>query len=64
MHHHQVSTVMVTDPQSAASTGQPNSQKSWTQQAGDMMSGNQNENQESLMDKAKNALGGNNNNQA
>lgn len=56
--------MMVTDPQSAASTGQPNSQKSWTQQAGDMMSGNQNENQESLMDKAKNALGGNNNNQA
>lgn len=44
-------------PQSAASTAQPESQKSYTQQAGDMLSGNKNDNQESLMDKAKNTFG-------
>ncbi|KAL7424510.1 hypothetical protein Q5752_000194 [Cryptotrichosporon argae] len=42
---------------SAASTGQPESQKSWTQQAGDAVSGNKNDNQESLMGRAKDALG-------
>ncbi|KAK1922302.1 heat shock protein 9/12-domain-containing protein [Papiliotrema laurentii] len=42
---------------SAASTAQPESQKSYTQQAGDMLSGNKNDNQESLMDKAKNTFG-------
>ncbi|KAF8979312.1 heat shock protein 9/12-domain-containing protein [Cyathus striatus] len=42
---------------SAASTFQPNSQKSTTQQAGDTLSGNKNDNQESLLDKTKNAMG-------
>ncbi|KAI0355719.1 hypothetical protein OH77DRAFT_1424663 [Trametes cingulata] len=42
---------------SVASTMQPQSEKSTTQQMGDSMSGNSNENQESMMDKAKNALG-------
>ncbi|KIL69883.1 hypothetical protein M378DRAFT_69288 [Amanita muscaria Koide BX008] len=42
---------------SVASTMQPESEKSTTQQMGDTMSGNSNENQESLMDKAKNAMG-------
>ncbi|KAI0630209.1 heat shock protein 9/12-domain-containing protein [Trametes polyzona] len=42
---------------SLASTVQPQSEKSTTQQMGDSLSGNSNENQESLMDKAKNALG-------
>ncbi|KZT28993.1 hypothetical protein NEOLEDRAFT_689267 [Neolentinus lepideus HHB14362 ss-1] len=48
---------------SAASTVQPQSEKSYTQKAGDTLSGNSNNNQESLLDKAKNAvgLGGNNN---
>ena len=38
---------------SAASTAQPQDQKSYTQQAGDAISGNQNENSGSLMDSAK-----------
>ncbi|TRM62603.1 heat shock protein 9/12-domain-containing protein [Schizophyllum amplum] len=42
---------------SLASTMQPNDQKSGTQRAGDAMSGNSNENQDSLLDKAKNAMG-------
>ncbi|KAF9527002.1 heat shock protein 9/12-domain-containing protein [Crepidotus variabilis] len=42
---------------SAASTVEPNSQKSTGQRAGDTLSGNQNENSESLVDKAKNAVG-------
>ncbi|KIJ67797.1 hypothetical protein HYDPIDRAFT_107294, partial [Hydnomerulius pinastri MD-312] len=42
---------------SAASTLQPQSEKSNTQKAGDTVSGNSNENQESLVDKAKNAMG-------
>ncbi|TFK42435.1 heat shock protein 9/12-domain-containing protein [Crucibulum laeve] len=42
---------------SAASTVQPNSHKSATQQVGDSVSGNQNHNQESILDKAKNAVG-------
>ncbi|KAF7323119.1 hypothetical protein HMN09_00092100 [Mycena chlorophos] len=42
---------------SAASTVQPNSHKSTAQQAGDAVSGNQNHNDESLMQKAKNAVG-------
>ncbi|KAF8637402.1 hypothetical protein AX17_002897 [Amanita inopinata Kibby_2008] len=42
---------------SAASTMQPNSEKSTSQQAGDTMSGNSNENQDSLLNKAKNAMG-------
>ncbi|KAJ8519461.1 hypothetical protein ONZ45_g3572 [Pleurotus djamor] len=42
---------------SAASTMQPESQKSATQKMGDTFSGNQNENQESMLDKAKNAMG-------
>ncbi|ORX40482.1 heat shock protein 9/12-domain-containing protein [Kockovaella imperatae] len=46
---------------SAASSAQPESQKSWTQQAGDAISGNQNENSGSLLDKAKDALGMNEN---
>ncbi|WVR09669.1 hypothetical protein IAU60_006744 [Kwoniella sp. DSM 27419] len=49
---------------SAASSGQPESQKSFTQQAGDMLSGNQNENQTSMADKAKDALGMNDNRSA
>ncbi|KAF8911960.1 heat shock protein 9/12-domain-containing protein, partial [Gymnopilus junonius] len=49
---------------SAASSMQPNSQKSSSQKAGDTMSGNSNENSDSLLNKAKNAvgMGGNNNN--
>ncbi|KAJ9110021.1 hypothetical protein QFC20_003095 [Naganishia adeliensis] len=46
---------------SAGSTAQPESQKSFGQQAGDAVSGNQNQNSESLMDKATNALGANTN---
>ncbi|KAH7929903.1 hypothetical protein BV22DRAFT_1001852 [Leucogyrophana mollusca] len=42
---------------SAASTVQPQGEKSTTQKAGDAVSGNSNENQESLVDKAKNAVG-------
>ncbi|KAI0369677.1 hypothetical protein BV20DRAFT_346098 [Pilatotrama ljubarskyi] len=42
---------------SVASTVQPQSEKSTSQQMGDSMSGNSNENQESMMDKAKNAFG-------
>ncbi|PPQ64653.1 hypothetical protein CVT26_002743 [Gymnopilus dilepis] len=48
---------------SLASSMQPNSQKSGSQRAGDAMSGNSNENSDSLLNKAKNAVGmGNNNN--
>ncbi|TFK54469.1 hypothetical protein OE88DRAFT_1655144 [Heliocybe sulcata] len=42
---------------SAASTAQPQSEKSYTQRAGDTLSGNSNNNDASLMDKAKNAVG-------
>ncbi|KAA1473941.1 hypothetical protein DENSPDRAFT_305351 [Dentipellis sp. KUC8613] len=42
---------------SAASTAQPESQKSYTQQASDAVTGNKNDNHESLTGKAKNALG-------
>jgi hypothetical protein len=42
---------------SAASTLQPNSEKSTTQRMGDTVSGNQNENSDSIIDKAKNAMG-------
>ncbi|KAL1680190.1 heat shock protein 9/12-domain-containing protein [Schizophyllum commune] len=42
---------------SAASTFQPNQEKSTTQKATDSLSGNSNENSESLVDKAKNAVG-------
>ncbi|KAI4527878.1 hypothetical protein K523DRAFT_248924 [Schizophyllum commune Tattone D] len=42
---------------SLASTVQPNSEKSGTQRAGDSLSGNSNENQDSLLNKAKNAMG-------
>nr|BAN58300.1 heat shock protein 9 [Grifola frondosa]BAN58301.1 heat shock protein 9 [Grifola frondosa] len=42
---------------SVASTLQPESQKSTTQQVGDSMSGNSNENQDSMMNKMKNAVG-------
>ncbi|PWN49149.1 hypothetical protein IE53DRAFT_388651 [Violaceomyces palustris] len=42
---------------SVASTLQPESQKSTTQKVGDTISGNSNENQESLLDKAKDAIG-------
>ncbi|KAF9469201.1 heat shock protein 9/12-domain-containing protein [Collybia nuda] len=42
---------------SAASTLQPNSEKSAGQKAGDSVSGNSNENQDSLLGKAKNAMG-------
>ncbi|KAF8322132.1 hypothetical protein DL93DRAFT_2050822 [Clavulina sp. PMI_390] len=42
---------------SLASTVQPEGEKSNTQKMGDTFSGNSNENQGSLMDKAKNALG-------
>ncbi|ETW80700.1 heat shock protein 12.1 [Heterobasidion irregulare TC 32-1] len=41
--------------ENVASTVQP--EKSGTQQAGDAISGNSNENQDSIMDKAKNAMG-------
>ncbi|KIM75497.1 hypothetical protein PILCRDRAFT_673104 [Piloderma croceum F 1598] len=43
---------------SVASTLQPQGEKSNTQKAGDAVSGNANDNQDSLLDKAKNALGG------
>ncbi|THH07728.1 hypothetical protein EW145_g3175 [Phellinidium pouzarii] len=42
---------------SAASSMQPESEKSYTQKAGDMFSGNSNENNESFVDKTKNAMG-------
>ncbi|KAF4576720.1 hypothetical protein EYR36_000684 [Pleurotus pulmonarius] len=42
---------------SMASTMQPNSDKSGTQRMGDSMTSNSNHNEESLMDKAKNAMG-------
>ncbi|KAG6918112.1 hypothetical protein DXG01_016299 [Tephrocybe rancida] len=42
---------------SAASTLQPNSQKSTGQKAGDSVSGNSNQNDESLLNKAKNVVG-------
>ncbi|WWC64874.1 uncharacterized protein I303_107488 [Kwoniella dejecticola CBS 10117] len=42
---------------SAASSAQPQSQKSYTQEIGDAVSGNSNENQSSIADKAKDALG-------
>ncbi|KAJ7047003.1 heat shock protein 9/12-domain-containing protein [Mycena alexandri] len=42
---------------SIASTLQPQSEKSTTQKAGDMVSSNSNENSESMLDKAKNAIG-------
>ncbi|KAL0958832.1 hypothetical protein HGRIS_014149 [Hohenbuehelia grisea] len=42
---------------SAGSTMQPNSQKSTSQQMGDTFSTNQNHNDRSMMDKAKDALG-------
>ncbi|KAJ3732316.1 heat shock protein 9/12-domain-containing protein [Lentinula guzmanii] len=48
---------------SLASTGEPNSQKSYTQQLFDSSSSNSNENTDSLLTKAQDALGlGNNNN--
>ncbi|KAF9052901.1 heat shock protein 9/12-domain-containing protein [Panaeolus papilionaceus] len=47
---------------SAASTMQPQSQKSGSQKVGDAMSGNSNNNDESLLNKAKNAVGMNSNN--
>jgi hypothetical protein len=64
---------------SAASTAQPDSQKTWTQSAGDALSGNQNQNSGGIIDQAKvcltsisdghsltsqDALGMNNNNAA
>ncbi|KAI0314113.1 heat shock protein 9/12-domain-containing protein [Amylostereum chailletii] len=42
---------------SAASTVQPESQKSTSQKAGDTISGNKNDNDDSIIDKTKNALG-------
>ncbi|KAF8228491.1 hypothetical protein L208DRAFT_1403780 [Tricholoma matsutake] len=42
---------------SAASTLQSNSDKSTSQKAGDALSGNSNQNQDSLLNKAKNAMG-------
>ncbi|KAF8163456.1 heat shock protein 9/12-domain-containing protein [Crassisporium funariophilum] len=48
---------------SMASSMQPNSQKSGSQRLGDTASGNSNENSDSMLNKAKNAVGmGNNNN--
>ncbi|KAF8798156.1 hypothetical protein BYT27DRAFT_7061792, partial [Phlegmacium glaucopus] len=46
---------------SGVSTMQPNSQKSGSQRVGDSMSGNSNENQDSMLNKAKNAVGMGNN---
>ncbi|KAI8993873.1 heat shock protein 9/12-domain-containing protein [Trametes punicea] len=46
---------------SAASTVQPESEKSYTQRVGDTFSSNSNNDQPSLTDKAKNALGMGNN---
>ncbi|OBZ70809.1 hypothetical protein A0H81_09060 [Grifola frondosa] len=45
------------DGRQRGSTLQPESQKSTTQQVGDSMSGNSNENQDSMMNKMKNAVG-------
>ncbi|KAJ3846122.1 hypothetical protein EV368DRAFT_89532 [Lentinula lateritia] len=42
---------------SLASTLQPENQKSTTQQAADAFSSNENENQDSLLSKAQNAIG-------
>ncbi|KAK2466798.1 hypothetical protein APHAL10511_001056 [Amanita phalloides] len=42
---------------SAASTVQPNSNKSTSQQVGDSVSSNSNENQDSLLSKAKRTMG-------
>ncbi|OCH95109.1 hypothetical protein OBBRIDRAFT_788575 [Obba rivulosa] len=42
---------------SMMSSVQPNSEKSTSQQAGDAFSSNSNENQPSMMQKAKNAMG-------
>jgi len=42
---------------SVASTFQPQSDKSATQKVGDTMSGNSNHNDESMLDKAKHAVG-------
>jgi len=42
---------------SVASTLQPNSEKSTSQKAGDTFSSNSNENDESMLGKAKNAVG-------
>ncbi|KAJ7775076.1 heat shock protein 9/12-domain-containing protein [Mycena metata] len=42
---------------SIASTLQPQSEKSTTQKAGDTLSGNSNNNDQSLLDKTKNAVG-------
>ncbi|KAH0578706.1 12 kDa heat shock protein [Termitomyces sp. J132] len=48
---------------SLGSSVQPNSQKSTSQKIGDSVSGNSNQNDESLINKAKNAVGlGQNNN--
>ncbi|RPD54751.1 hypothetical protein L226DRAFT_570952 [Lentinus tigrinus ALCF2SS1-7] len=44
---------------SIASSAQPESEKSYTQKATDAMSGNSNENQDSMVNKAKNAMGSN-----
>ncbi|TDL25962.1 hypothetical protein BD410DRAFT_836660 [Rickenella mellea] len=49
---------------SAASTFEPESHKSTTQQVGDTFSGNQNQNDASILDKAKNAVGLGTNNKA
>ncbi|KIJ49647.1 hypothetical protein M422DRAFT_225559 [Sphaerobolus stellatus SS14] len=46
---------------SAASTLEPESQKSTTQQVGDAFSSNSNENDKSLLDKAKDSVGLGNN---
>ncbi|KAI5117774.1 hypothetical protein M0805_003593 [Coniferiporia weirii] len=42
---------------SAASSAQPEGEKSYMQQASDSLSGNQNENSDSLLGKAKGAMG-------
>ncbi|CCM05368.1 uncharacterized protein FIBRA_07583 [Fibroporia radiculosa] len=46
---------------SAGSTAQPQSEKSYTQQVGDAVSGNSNNDESSLAQKAKNAVGMGNN---
>ncbi|KAI0730364.1 heat shock protein 9/12-domain-containing protein [Fomitopsis betulina] len=46
---------------SAASTLEPESQKSYSQKIGDSLSGNSNQNEPSLTQKAKNAVGLGNN---
>ncbi|KAH9859053.1 heat shock protein 9/12-domain-containing protein [Lenzites betulinus] len=53
----QIGDSMKSTADSIASTVQPQSEKSTTQKMGDTVSGNSNHNQESLMDKAKNAFG-------